>query len=157
MSGIPSGKFQGEITPITPSGSYSNQPRLCRRCGCGKRSRSGRSTRDAFAAAQVRLSSATNSSAVYDSTSGLPDSAVTVAASRSARASVSCATAPSSARRSAKEDCAQRSAASRASTTASATSSGGETATVPSSSSVAGLTERNSPAAAWVSRAIPGS
>ena len=144
VSGIPSGKFQGEITPITPSGSYSSHPRLCRRSGCVNRRRSARSTRGAFEAAQTRLSSDTNSSAVYDSTSGFPVSAVTVAVSRSARASTSCATAPSSSRRSANDDLAHRSAATRASAAASETSSGGETGTEPSSSKVAGSTERSS-------------
>jgi hypothetical protein len=98
------------------------------------------------------LSSETNSSAVYDSTSGFPVSAVTVAVSRSARASTSCATAPSRSRLSANDDLAQRSAATRASATTSETSSGGETGTTPRSSSVAGSTERS--ASTCVSRSI---
>ena len=35
VNGIAKGKFQGAITPTTPSGSYSSCARLCFRCSCG--------------------------------------------------------------------------------------------------------------------------
>src|SRR6266511_1982522 len=101
VNGIPNGKFQGETTATTPSGSYRSRPRLCSRYGWVNRIRSAASTLPACSAVQRRCSSARKSSATYDSSSGFPVSAVIVLASSSALSSRKWAARASSALRSA--------------------------------------------------------
>src|SRR6185369_5437657 len=127
------------MIPTTPSGSYTSRPRLAFmiRLPCGTSSTAR--ARFAFSAQKRAASSATSISLSIDSTSGLPDSAVILAASASRSRSSNCWNLRRIAIRRATPRAFQDACAARARLTAAFTSSGDAMRCSLTSSPVAGL------------------